>query len=85
MPAPAESGGRAFVTAAVHLVGMDHLDPGGAGTVLIVPLPPELWRHVAVGTEIDMTEGPSRVVGMAVVTAVALETDPERHDRQRRR
>ncbi len=72
IPDPGEEGGRALVSGAVEIVGGDELAPGGEGVVRIYPFAPELWRHVQVGTTIEMTEGPSFAVASATVTEVSL-------------
>lgn len=49
----------------------DQVAPGGEAVVRLLPISPELWRHVRPGMEIKMHEGP-RVVGHAVVLEVRL-------------
>jgi hypothetical protein len=72
VPDPDEAGGRALVSGAVEIVEGDELVPGEEGSVRIYPFAPDLWRHVRVGTTIEMTEGPSFVVASAKVTEVRL-------------
>ncbi len=72
VPDPRTEGGRNLVSGAIEIVGADQLPPGGEGIVRIYPFAPELWRHVKVGTPIEMTEGPSFVIAAATVTGVCL-------------
>lgn len=72
VPDPAEQGGRNLVSGAIQVVGGETLAPGEEGVVRIYPFAAELWRHVEVGTEIEMTEGPSFVVAKGTVTGVCL-------------
>ena len=64
------SDGQLLASARVELVDREELAPGASGTVRIYPFAPEVWRDVRVGAELDMTEGPSRTMGTAVVTRV---------------
>jgi hypothetical protein len=72
----------------VWVEGADQLDPGNEGTVLLVPLGVERWRHVSVGREVDMVAyeedrppgrivsgNTTRVVGRATVVDVNLRPD----------
>jgi hypothetical protein len=54
---------------AVWLEGVDSLEPGASAKARISPSSPERWREVAIGTELELREGPN-VVGIASVIEV---------------
>jgi hypothetical protein len=59
-----------LASAAIELVEEKELRPGATGTVRIYPFAPEIWQHIEVGTEIEMTEGPSHPMGNATITRI---------------
>ena len=61
---------RVLASATVELLDADELVPGSTATFRVYPFAPEVWSDVAVGAELDVTEGPQRTVGTAVVTRV---------------
>jgi hypothetical protein len=61
---------RRLASATVQLVDRDELVPGSQATARIYPFAPEIWGSIGVGAALDVTEGPRRVVGRAVVTRV---------------
>ena len=62
--------GRDLVSAALELIDGDEMRPGETGVVRVFPFAPELWRHLDVGTGIEMTEGPRRTMGQATIKRV---------------
>lgn len=61
---------RVLASAAVELPEVDELMPGATAMARVYPFFPEVWDGVAIGDELDVTEGPSRVVGRAVVVRI---------------
>jgi hypothetical protein len=58
----------------LELVGSDQVAPGECGTGRIEVMSPEYWRHLRVGDQIEMGEGP-RVVALAKITAITWSDD----------
>ena len=54
----------------VDLVDVEHLAPGETGRVRILPIAPEFWQDLEVGSKLEMWEG--GVVGIATVTSLHL-------------
>jgi hypothetical protein len=53
----------------VTVLGGETIEPGEVGLIRIVPLVPEFWQGVDVGSHLQMCEGPHRI-GEATVTKV---------------
>ena len=69
---------RVLASACVELVGDEELGPGTRGLIRIYPFAPELWRDVAVGSHLEISEGLRRTVGEATVTRVVETAMPVR-------
>ncbi|HEY7032265.1 MAG TPA: hypothetical protein VH482_13085 [Thermomicrobiales bacterium] len=70
--------GRELASAGLELIGVEELSPGATGDVRIYPFAPELWRDIPAGTALEMTEGPSRTIGIATVSRFVPALTPAR-------
>lgn len=57
---------RVLASAAIELLDADELVPGSTATARVYPFVPAFWD----GIELDVTEGPHRTIGRAVVTRI---------------
>ena len=59
-----------LASAAIELLDSEELAPGASASARVHPFAAELWQSVGVGAENEVTEGPERAIGKAVVTRV---------------
>ncbi len=61
---------RVLASAAIEFLDADELVPGSTATARVYPFFPAIWNGVDIGAELDVTEGPHRTIGKAVVTRI---------------
>lgn len=61
---------RVLASAAIEFPEVDELVPGSTATAHVYPFFLDVWEGVGIGDELDVTEGPNRTVGRAVVVRV---------------
>ena len=61
---------RVLASAKIELLDTDVLVPGSTATVRVHTFFPAIWDGVEIGDELDVTEGPRRTIGRAVVTRI---------------
>ena len=64
IPAPTLASGT------VELLDTEKHGPGATATARVYPFVAEVWQGVEVGAELDVSEGPQRTIGKAIVTRV---------------
>ena len=68
-----------LASAAITLLETDELAPGSTATAQVYPFFMAAWGAVGVGSELRVTEGPSRTIGKAFVTRIVPSAVPAGH------
>lgn len=67
---------RVLASAAIEILDADVLFPGATATARVYPFFAAIWDGVDIGAELDVTEGPHRTIGKAVVTRIVRSAIP---------
>jgi hypothetical protein len=67
---------RVLASAAIEILDADQLFPGSTATARVYPFTWAIWNGVAIGAELDVTEGPHRTIGKALVIRIVPSAIP---------